>query len=65
MDIMKKLSIVGFTALFAFGIAACEQKSEAEKVGEKIDDTVTDMGNAVEDACEDVKEGAGAKDEDC
>lgn len=65
MDIIKKLSIVGFTALLALGITACEKESGAEEVGEKIDDTVTEMGNAVEDACEDVKEEAGAEDQDC
>ncbi|WP_299599018.1 hypothetical protein [uncultured Microbulbifer sp.] len=65
MDILKKLSIVAFTVLFALGMAACEKQSGAEEAGEKVDDTVTEMGNAVEDACEDVKEKAGAEDQDC
>ncbi|QKX17591.1 hypothetical protein [Microbulbifer sp. YPW1] len=65
MDILKKLSVIGFAALLVTGITACEKESGAEEVGETIDETVTDMGNAVEDACEDVKEKAGAEDQDC
>ena len=37
----------------------------AEDAGETIDEVVTDTGNAIEDACEDVKEGVDAKDKDC
>ena len=48
-----------------FLAAACDNKGPAEKAGEAIDDAVTDMGNAVEDACEDVKENTGAKDKNC
>jgi hypothetical protein len=38
---------------------------DAEDAGKKIDEVVTDAGNAIEDACEDVKEGVEAKDTDC
>jgi predicted small secreted protein len=38
---------------------------KAEEAGEKIDEMVTDAGNAVEDACEDVKEGVKAENTDC
>ncbi|WP_078086080.1 hypothetical protein [Microbulbifer mangrovi] len=65
MDFLKKLSVIGFAALLVTGITACEKESGAEEVGETIDETVTDMGNAVEDACEDVKEKAGVEDQDC
>ncbi|MDP5033248.1 MAG: hypothetical protein NWQ54_01880 [Paraglaciecola sp.] len=37
----------------------------AEEAGEKVDQVMTDAGNAVEDACEDVKEGVDADDTDC
>ncbi|GAC16714.1 hypothetical protein [Aliiglaciecola lipolytica] len=47
-----------------FAIAACEQ-GPAEDAGEKVDEMVTDAGNAIEDACEDVKEGVKAEDKDC
>ena len=33
--------------------------------GEELDEIVTDAGNAVEDAGEDVKEGVDAEDKDC
>ncbi len=53
---------LSFTLFLA---AACDNKGPAEEAGEAIDDAVTDMGNAVEDASEDVKEKAGAKDKNC
>ena len=65
MDTLKKLSIVGLAALLVTGITACEKESGAEEVGETIDETITDVGNAVEDTCEEVKEEAGAEDQDC
>ncbi|MCU7555862.1 hypothetical protein OCL06_14825 [Alteromonas sp. ASW11-19] len=51
-------------AAFAFSLAACGD-GEAEDAGEELDEVVTDAGNAVEDACEDVKEGVDAEDDDC
>ncbi len=51
-------------AAFAFSLAACGD-GEAEDAGEELDEIVTDAGNAVEDACEDVKEGVDAEDDDC
>ncbi|GAB2687082.1 hypothetical protein Q4574_03445 [Aliiglaciecola sp. 3_MG-2023] len=53
-----------FIAGSVFAIAACEQ-GPAEEAGESVDEMVTDAGNALEDACEDVKEGANAEDKDC
>jgi hypothetical protein len=38
---------------------------DAGDAGKKIDEVVTDAGNAIEDACEDVKEGVKAEDTDC
>ncbi|NDV90626.1 hypothetical protein GTH32_05370 [Alteromonas sp. 345S023] len=61
---MKALSKILVASAFAFSLAACGD-GEAEDAGEEIDEVVTDAGNAVEDACEDVKEGAGAEDKDC
>ena len=46
------------------GLTACE-KGPAENVGEKIDKTMTDLGNKAEDACEDAKEGIGVTDTNC
>ena len=61
---LKKLSTVVLSALFAMTLAACSD-GPAEETGEKVDEIVTDAGNAVEDACEDVKENVDAKDKDC
>jgi uncharacterized lipoprotein len=61
---IKNLIKITAAALFVFTLAACGD-SDAEDAGEKIDEVVTDTGNAIEDACEDVKEGVEAKDEDC
>lgn len=63
---MKSRMILLSTLLISmFALAACEQKGPAEELGEKIDNAATDAGNAIEDACEDVKDAAGAKDKDC
>lgn len=64
---MKYLKLLSQTLIImtaVFGLAACND-GEAEDAGEKIDEMVTDAGNAVEDACEEVKEGVDAKDKDC
>ncbi len=61
---MKALSKVLLASAFALSLAACGDV-EAEDAGEEIDEVVTDAGNAMEDACEDVKEGVDAEDKDC
>jgi hypothetical protein len=62
-NLKKLITIASFVAAIGF-LQGCE-KGPAEEAGENIDEMVTDAGNAIEDACEDVKEGAGAKDKDC
>ncbi len=63
-------------ASFAFGLSACDNKGPAEKAGAQVDETMsdaadavddaaTDAGNAIEDACEEIKEGADAKNTNC
>ena len=61
---MKALSKVLLASAFALSLAACGD-GEAEDAGEEIDEVVTDAGNAMEDACEDVKAGVDAEDKDC
>jgi predicted small secreted protein len=46
-------------------VTACDNDGPMERAGEKIDNAASDAGNAVEDACEDAKEGMGADDTDC
>ncbi|ANO52706.1 hypothetical protein [Woeseia oceani] len=54
-------------ALLLAGIlaAGCDNDGPMENAGEAIDDAATDVANATEDACEDIKEGAGAADTNC
>lgn len=62
---MKYLSMIAITMIM-FVSAGCEMNDGgAEKMGENIDNAITDTGNAIEDACENVKEGVNAKDQDC
>ncbi len=61
---MKALSKVLLASAFALSLAACGD-GEAEDAGDEIDEVVTDAGNAMEAACEDVKEGVDAEDKDC
>ncbi|MFA7553029.1 MAG: hypothetical protein WCY88_02175 [Spongiibacteraceae bacterium] len=63
------LSLIVVMAVF---ISGCEKDGPAERAGENMDDAVEqmqdqgrDLGNKIEDACEDMKEGAGAQDTDC
>ena len=66
----KKLLIaVLFTTAI---ISGCEKEGPAESAGETLDNAAQkmqekgkDLGNKIEDACEDVKEGVGAADTDC
>ncbi len=40
------------------GLTACEKKEPAERAGEKIDDTVTKVGEKVEEAGDKIKDAA-------
>ncbi|KXI28080.1 hypothetical protein [Paraglaciecola hydrolytica] len=64
MNKLKNLGLMALLLTSLAGMTACEDNN-AEELGEKLDKTVTDAGNAVEDACEEVKEGVDAKDTDC
>lgn len=60
----KNIGKIVTVALIPLFFAACND-GEAEQAGEKIDKTLKDAGNAIEDKCEDIKEGVGAEDKDC
>jgi uncharacterized lipoprotein YehR (DUF1307 family) len=64
MTFFKKITTSLVALVAVFGLAACGDDG-AEEAGEKVDEIVTDAGNAVEDACEEVKEGVKAEDTDC
>jgi len=50
MSTLKKLSVLSVGLLLAAGLFACEQKGPAEKAGEKIDQTVEQAKEKIEDA---------------
>lgn len=58
------MTSAAFALLLALGLTACSD-NKAEDAGEKIDEVMTDTGNAIEDVCEEVKEGVKAKDTKC
>ncbi|WP_320838381.1 hypothetical protein [Zhongshania sp.] len=67
---MKKITTafknIGFLLVMLFAITACDSSDgPLEEAGQSVDEAATDMGNAMEDTCEDAKEGMGAKDTDC
>jgi predicted small secreted protein len=63
--VSKSILLTSLMLAATAGVTACSDDHSAEDVGEKIDQTMTDTGNAIEDTCEDVKESAGAEDTDC
>ncbi|NAX20278.1 hypothetical protein [Vibrio sp. V39_P1S14PM300] len=62
---IQKVLIPMLTLMLSAGLVACSDDNSAEDVGEKIDQAVTDTGNAIEDSCENLKESANAQDTDC
>ena len=64
MNLLKKFTLLSMVLGSLALVTACAEK-DAETAGEKIDEMVTDAGNAVEDACEEAKEGMDAEDKDC
>lgn len=49
-----------------FSLNACDSNDgPMEEAGKSIDKAATDMGNKIEDACEDAKEGMEFKDSRC
>ena len=49
MSTLKKLSVFSVSLLIAAGLFACEKKGAAEKAGEKIDKTVEQAKDKVQD----------------
>lgn len=55
---LKNATLLLILGIFTLGVG-CASDGPLENAGESIDEAATDMGNAVEDACE------NATDEDC
>lgn len=64
MKLLKRIASTSLMLLLSTGLMACSD-NKAENAGEKVDELLQDTGNAVEDVCEDVKEGVEAKNPDC
>ena len=67
---MKKLKTrlknIAFISVMLFTITACDSNDgPMEKIGQSIDQTATDVGNKVEDACEEAKKDLNVKDNRC
>ncbi|MDX1491921.1 MAG: hypothetical protein R3332_11595 [Pseudohongiellaceae bacterium] len=59
---MRFFSLVLFVSLAS--LSACGE-GPAEEMGSNIDDALTETGNRLEDACEDVREAVDASDTNC
>ena len=64
MKLLKLLTMASLMVFLTAGLSACTD-DKAENAGEKVDEMIQDSGNAIEDACEDIKEGMKAEDQDC
>ncbi|MBQ4833971.1 hypothetical protein J8L70_12020 [Pseudoalteromonas sp. MMG010] len=64
MKTLNAIKVLSLSTLLTFGLAACDD-GPAENAGETLDEMATDTGNAIEDACESVKEGVNAENENC
>lgn len=53
-------------AIVGFGLAGCDSDDgPLEKAGKSVDQATTDVGNKIEDKCEEAKDAAGMKDTRC
>lgn len=55
------MAIVGSGAF----LTACEKEGPAERMGSKMDEAAEDVGNEIEDACEELKDKGGAENTNC
>lgn len=61
-DLCVKLALV---SMLTVGMLGCEKDGPAENAGEKLDEATTNIGNKIEDNCEEAKESMGADDTRC
>jgi predicted small secreted protein len=47
---LRTLLVIAFVAAGSLGLMACDRQGPAEQLGENIDDTVEQAGDAIEDA---------------
>jgi hypothetical protein len=51
----RVLAVLSLAIAVTFGATGCKEKGEAEKAGEQVDKAVSDIGDSLKDAAEDVK----------
>ncbi len=63
---MKFAKAFSLIAIMLLSLTACDRdEGGMEEMGETMDEAATDFGNAVEDGCENMKEGANADNTNC
>lgn len=62
---IRRIGLATGAAVFALGLAACDNKGPAEQVGEEVDEAVDTIrnggestGNKIDDAVDEMREGA-------
>jgi predicted small lipoprotein YifL len=62
---IRRIGLATVAAVFALGLAACDNKGPAEQVGEEVDEAVDTIrnggestGNKIDDAVDEMREGA-------
>ncbi len=55
---MKKMHVLAVALLLGLALTACEKDGPAERAGEEIDKAAKDVGRAVDNAAEAVKDAA-------
>ena len=65
-SIMTCVTKTAMLAVMLFAITACDSNDgPLEKAGQNIDQATTDMGNKIEDTCEEMKKGVNAQNTNC
>lgn len=62
---MKKTTPLALIAAMILALGGCEEQGPFEEAGEKIDESIENTENAIEDACEKLKEELDKEDKDC
>jgi predicted small lipoprotein YifL len=66
---MNRVSQTVLHLVMALGVcvslAGCHKEGPLEKAGRNVDEATTNVGNKIEDKCEQAKDAAGAKDTRC
>ncbi len=63
---VKSLSLFAILLVSLVAMTGCDRdEGGMEEMGENMDEAATDFGNAIEDSCEEMKEGVDAENTNC